>query len=73
MNTRTNIGKRIAELREQQNLSQRELARRCNIDQAHISRIERGLLSPSLDTLAEIAETLDAKVELVPCAQRFPR
>lgn len=42
MNTRTNIGKRIAELREQQNLSQRELVRRCSIDQAHI-------LSPALN------------------------
>lgn len=65
MNARTNIGHRITELRNLRKLSQRELARRCNIDQAQLSRIERGLIAPTTDTLSTIAQALDARVELI--------
>jgi len=65
MNARTNIGHRITELRNLRNLSQRELARRCNIDQAQLSRIESGLTAPTIDTLSTIAQALNARVELI--------
>lgn len=63
--SRINIGHRITELRNLRNLSQRELARRCNIDQAQLSRIESGLTAPTIDTLSTIAQALNARVELI--------
>lgn len=63
--SRITIGHRITELRNLRKLSQRELARRCNIDQAQLSRIERGLTAPTTDTLSSIAQALDARVELI--------
>lgn len=63
--SRINIGHRITELRNLRKLSQRELARRCNIDQAQLSRIERGLTAPTIDTLSTIAQALNARVELI--------
>ena len=63
--SRIAIGRRITELRNLRKLSQRELARRCNIDQAQLSRIERGLTAPTTDTLSIIAQALNARVELI--------
>jgi ribosome-binding protein aMBF1 (putative translation factor) len=59
------IAVQIIELRERQGLTQAELAERCGIDQADISRIERGSTSPTARTLRRIAEALDADLRLV--------
>jgi transcriptional regulator with XRE-family HTH domain len=48
----------LARARLEQNVSQAELAERCQTDQAVISRIERGVVSPSLDTLSRLAKGL---------------
>ena len=48
----------LARARLEQKLSQAELAERCQTDQAVISRIERGVVSPSLDTLSRLAKGL---------------
>lgn len=52
----------VIELREKQGLTQAELATRCGIDQADISRIERGATSPTARTLQRIAEALGADI-----------
>lgn len=56
------IGKRIAELREQQGLSQSGLARALNYSQSAISQIESGERNPSYDTLRQIAKALKVSV-----------
>jgi ribosome-binding protein aMBF1 (putative translation factor) len=59
------IAVQIIELRERHGLTQAELAERCGMDQADISRIERGSTSPTARTLRRIAEALDADLRLV--------
>lgn len=56
------LGRRIKELRKLRKLSQEELSEQVNIDPKHLSRIETGRGSPSLDTLERLANAL--KVEL---------
>ena len=58
--TTTELGKVIAAAREKVGISQRELARRANMDCAEISRIEAGKrLKPNVLYLKGIAETLN--------------
>lgn len=63
------IARQVIELREKHGLTQAELAEKTGIPQAQISRIERGVISPTSATLAKIAEALDADLRLV---QRAP-
>jgi len=55
----------IAELREKRSLTQAQLAERTGIDQADISRIERGSTHPTEKTLLRIADALGAELRLV--------
>lgn len=55
----------LIQLRERHGLTQVELAQPCGVNQADISRIERGSSSPTARTLQRIAEALDADVRLV--------
>lgn len=56
----TELGKLVSEAREKLGISQRELARRSNMDCAEVSRIEAGKrLKPNILYLKGIAETLD--------------
>jgi transcriptional regulator with XRE-family HTH domain len=59
------IAVQVIELRVRHGLSRAELAERCGMDQADISRIERGSTSPTARTLQRIAEALDADPRLV--------
>ena len=60
------IGKRIRELREQNNMEARDLALLAGVDAANLSRIEQGKLSTGIDVLARIARILNAHIDLVP-------
>lgn len=62
---RKRIGKRIVEIRREQNITQEELAMRTNIRDTHISRIERGYYSVGFDTLQTIAEALGKRIDFV--------
>lgn len=62
---RQRVGRRIAELRKEQNMTQAQLAERCGIQQAHIARIETGRYSVGLDTLAQIATALGRSIDFV--------
>lgn len=59
------VALQVIELRARRGLTQIELAERCGIDQADISRIERGATSPTVRTLQRLAAALDAEVRLV--------
>jgi XRE family transcriptional regulator, regulator of sulfur utilization len=60
------IGKQIAALRAEQNMTQTELAQATDVPQPEISRIERGTGNPTRDTLIRLAHALHANVVLVP-------
>lgn len=49
---------RLAELRQAANLSQRQAAKRAGVDQADLSRIESGQVTPSLPTLLRLLEAV---------------
>ena len=57
-------------LRERAGLTQVELAERCGISEADISRIESGSTLPNAATLERLAVALDAEVHLVERSSR---
>ena len=52
------IGAKLRELRIQKNLTQEELAARCELSKGFISQVERDLTSPSIATLIDLLESL---------------
>ena len=62
---RQRIGKRIAELRTSQGMTQQDVADKTGLLRQHISRIEAGKYSVGFDTLQLIAEQFDMKVDIV--------
>ena len=66
---KVSLAQKIAEMREEKNLNQKELARRLGVSQQFISQIETGQGNNlTLDTLIRIAESLGHKVRI-----SFPR
>jgi len=59
------IACQVIELREKHDLTQVELAEKTGVPQAQISRIERGVVSPTSATLGKIADALGADLRLV--------
>lgn len=57
------LGDRIKELRKEAGWSQSELAYKVGTDARQISRYENGRITPSLDALARIAETLNVSID----------
>jgi transcriptional regulator with XRE-family HTH domain len=53
------LGGVIARTRTEKHLTQFEVGRRAEIDRSDISRVERGLRDPRLDTLLRLAEALE--------------
>lgn len=62
---RLRIGKRIADLRKEQGMSQKQLGEAVGMHQPNIARIENGQYSTSIDTLARIADALGRHIDLV--------
>ena len=62
----------MADARISQNLTQKELAERTGINQADISKLERGNANPSLRTLQRLAAGMGMKVkiEFVPASAK---
>jgi transcriptional regulator with XRE-family HTH domain len=69
------LGDTLRETREHQGVSQRALARRSGIAQPAISRIERGLESPSFERFARLLSCLglEPSLELKPLPYRGDR
>jgi len=57
-----NIGKKIKNLRTLNNLTQEELASRCDLTKGYISQLENDLTSPSIATLVDILEVLGSNL-----------
>ena len=58
------VGNAVAAARARKGISQKELSERSGIDQSDISKIERGIANPSVNTLNRIAQALDAKLQI---------
>lgn len=57
-----NLGERLRYLREQRNLTQKQLADLASVSQATIAHIEKLTKDPSVETLRKISEALDIHV-----------
>jgi transcriptional regulator with XRE-family HTH domain len=57
-------GELLRHARKRHGLTQRQLAMRAHTSQAAISRIERGIVSPSVDTLAELLWLMNEQLVL---------
>lgn len=53
-----NIGAKIKRLRQENSLTQEELANRCELSKGFISQLERDMTSPSIASLVDILESL---------------
>lgn len=53
------VGRKIAAIRKQKDLSIRELAKLSNVTPSLLSQLERGLSNPSLNTIKSISKALD--------------
>lgn len=59
------LGKKIKALREEQNLSQQELASLCDFEKSNMSRIEAGNTNPTVFTLYKISSALKIPIHLI--------
>jgi transcriptional regulator with XRE-family HTH domain len=56
---RYNFGEKIRAVRERRRLTLREVAEKAGVSESLVSQIERNRVSPAIDTLIQLAETLD--------------
>ena len=69
------LGKRLKELREQQNMTQRQLAEAIGVDFSYLSKIENERLehTPSVKMLQDLARVLEVdELELMSMANKLP-
>ncbi|QSO52350.1 helix-turn-helix transcriptional regulator [Alicyclobacillus curvatus] len=59
------FGTVIRRHRKELEMSQEELALRCDLDRTFIGLVERGKKSPSLKTVRKIAESLNVKISVL--------
>lgn len=59
------IGKRIAALRKERNISLRALADEIDSDNAHVSRIEKGKINVTIMTLYKIAKVFAVDISAI--------
>ena len=62
---RLEVGKRIKRLRQAQDITGHELAKRSNISAGYLSEVERGLSAVSVDKLKQVAEGLGVGVDVL--------
>ena len=58
-----NIGEKLRRLRLQRNLTQEEMADRCELSKGFISQVERDQASPSIATLTDMLECLGSSLQ----------
>lgn len=56
------VGKRIQEIRIEKNLSQQDLAAKCNFEKSNMSRLEAGRSNATLSTLEVVSRALEVDV-----------
>ena len=62
----------MIKIRESQGLSQAELARKCNVKQPVIARMEKDVHSPQVDSLLKILVPLGYRLQIVPIEDYEP-
>ncbi|MDB5438455.1 MAG: putative HTH-type transcriptional regulator y4dJ [Caulobacteraceae bacterium] len=62
MGIRQRVAANIKRLRTERELSQEELAHRAGMDRTYISQIERGVKSPTVETLEKVANGLGVTI-----------
>ncbi len=68
------FGATLRRIREKNELSQEELAHKCDLDRTFISLLERGLRQPSLSTVFKVAAHLGISAqELVRQVERYQK
>lgn len=55
------LGKEIARIRKERDLSQDDLAVNCNMDRSYLAEIEEGKANPSLKVLCKITKGINIK------------
>lgn len=58
------VGEALSEARDKSGISQKELSVRTGIDQSDISKIERGVANPSINTLERLAKAMDMEIKI---------
>ncbi len=66
------LGVRISQLRQDRGWTQKELAAKAGITQNHVSRIEKGRMTPRRATLSGIAEAFDVQIEDLEALAQVP-
>lgn len=56
------VGKRIQEIRDEKNLSQQDLAAKCNFEKSSMSRLEAGNVNGTLSTYEKVANGLEVPI-----------
>lgn len=56
------VGRRIQEIRIEKNLSQQDLAAKCNFEKSNMSRLEAGRSNATLSTIEIVANALEVDV-----------
>jgi transcriptional regulator with XRE-family HTH domain len=59
------VGVVLREFREQAGQSQETLSAECGFDRTYISRVERGIINPTISRLWKIADALDAPLSQI--------
>ena len=57
---------KILEIRQQMGLTQAEFAKKCNIKQEYLARLEKSKTAPQIDTLLKILVPMGYKLDIVP-------
>lgn len=58
------VRRQISDIRSKENLTQKELARKCGLTQANISNIEKGIAKPTIETLKKIADATGKRIRI---------
>ena len=62
MNINKIFGSRLRQIRAELSITQEELAFKCDMQPSHIGQLERGIKSPTLETLHKISEGIDVSI-----------
>lgn len=57
------LGENIKRKRAERDLDQQELAAKIGVSKSHICRIEKGSITPSLEVITKLADTLRCSVD----------
>ena len=56
------VGKRIQKIRIEKNISQQDLAAKCNFEKSNMSRLEAGRANATLSTLETVSRALGIEI-----------